>query len=92
MKCFSQLTEETAQVLGYKEKREEVYDVRSIYQVTFKKDDSELTWVKAVVATSEEDAKEVFEEENQFEEIKSVRLLGTVVDELMDDGIGFENE
>lgn len=86
------LTEETAQVLGYKEKREEVYDVRSIYQVTFKKDDSELTWVKAVVATSKEDAKEVFEEENQFEEIKSVRLLGTVVDELMDDGIGFENE
>lgn len=78
--------------MGYKEKREEVYDVRSIYQVTFKKDDSELTWVKAVVATSKEDAKEVFEEENQFEEIKSVRLLGTVVDELMDDGIGFENE
>lgn len=84
--------EETVQVLGYKEKREEVYDVRSIYQVTFKKDDSELTWVKAVVATSKEDAKEVFEEENQFEEIKSVRLLGTVVDELMDDGIGLENE
>ena len=69
-----------------------MYDVRSIYQVTFKKDDSELTWVKAVVATSKEDAKEVFEEENQFEEIKSVRLLGTVVDELMDDGIGLENE
>lgn len=69
-----------------------MYNVRSIYQVTFKKDDSELTWVKAVVATSEEDAKEVFEEENQYEEIKSVRLLGNVVDELMDDGIGFENE
>ncbi|MFB5404240.1 hypothetical protein ACE40D_14260 [Enterococcus avium] len=51
-----------------------------------------MTWVKAVVATSEENAKKVFEEENQFEEIKGVRILGNVVDELMDDGIGFENE
>lgn len=86
--------------LGHKKKlrklglssRKKVTILRSIYQVTFSKKDNKMTWVKAVVATSEENAKKVFEEENQFEEIKGVRILGNVVDELMDDGIGFENE